>query len=507
MPADSQSSQESKGSQSRDSFFERLVVSLPGMAFRCLFDENFTMTYVSPGCFQLTGVQPEELINNRTLAYANLIHPEDLRAIKEEIGSAIADKGRFDLVYRLQPVSGGVKWVRTIGRLFQLSDKVSPIMEGFTIDISDQKKTQEHIHRQLHRQDALRKIDEAIMTSLDLRATLEVVLTQVVSQLHVEAADVFLLNPISKVFEFAAGHGFRTAAVQHTRVRLGESLAAEAVRTGQRLLLSGPLSLGERGADLIPLAEEGYLFYLAEPLIVKGQMRGVLELYDRNIFMPDADWEEFLAALANQAAIAVDNAVLFDELQKANIELSLAYDSALEGWSKVLEQRDKDTDGHTQRVTELTLRLARTFKIDSRRLVHIRRGAILHDIGKMRISEHILLKSDPLTPDEWAVIRTHPLLTYELLSPIPYLRPALTIPYCHHERWDGSGYPRGLRGDQIPLEARIFSVADVWDSLTSDRPFRRAWPRKKALKYIREQSGRHFDPNVVEAFFKVVGEA
>jgi HD-GYP domain-containing protein (c-di-GMP phosphodiesterase class II) len=255
------------------------------------------------------------------------------------------------------------------------------------------------------------------------------------------------------------------------------------------------------------LEEEGYLFYLAEPLIAKGRVRGVLELFGREPFDPNEEWGDFLDALAHQAATAVDNALVFDELQRSNVELSLAYDSALESWSKVLEQRDKETDGHTQRVTELTLSLARAFKIETGRLVHIRRGSILHDIGKMRISDRILLKNGPLTPDEWAIIRTHPLLTYELLSPIPYLRPALTIPYCHHERWDGSGYPRGLRGEQIPLEARIFAVADVWDSLTSNRPFRRAWPQKKAIRYIREQSGRHFDPKVVQAFLRLVGEA
>jgi HD-GYP domain-containing protein (c-di-GMP phosphodiesterase class II) len=150
--------------------------------------------------------------------------------------------------------------------------------------------------------------------------------------------------------------------------------------------------------------------------------------------------------------------------------------------------------------------MARALEMNARDLVHIRRGAILHDIGKMGVPDRILLKKEPLTTEEWSIIRTHPSVTYELLSPIPYLRPAMTIPYCHHERWDGSGYPRGLHGEQIPLEARIFAVADVFDSLTSDRPYRKAWSRKKALEYIREQSGKHFDPQVVEVFLKLVGE-
>jgi PAS domain S-box-containing protein len=509
MPTHLPANQESKGSpRDQGSFFERLVVSLPGMAFRCFFDEHLTMTYASPGCYQITGLQPEDLIDNRTLAYAKLIHVEDYPVIQEEIRSTIDGPGRFDLVYRMWPLSGSMKWVRSIGRVIRSDGEKLPVLEGMTTDISNQKETQGYFQRQLQRQDALRKIDQAILTSLDVRMTVDVILDQVVTQLGVEAADLFLYNPTSDILEYVASHGFRTAAVQHSRVRKGESLAGEAFRTKRRILQSGQLSKKEAGERaLIPLQEEGYLFYLAEPLITKGRVRGVLELFGREPIVANEEWEDFLAALARQAAVAVDNALMFDELQRSNIELSLAYDSALESWSKVLEQRDRETDGHTQRVTELTLSLARAFKIETGRLVHIRRGAILHDIGKMRISDRILLKNGPLTPDEWAIIRTHPLLTYELLSPIPYLRPALTIPYCHHEHWDGSGYPRGLRGEQIPLEARIFAVADVWDSLTSNRPFRRAWSHKKAIRYIREQSGRHFDPNVVQAFLRLVGEA
>ena len=178
----------------------------------------------------------------------------------------------------------------------------------------------------------------------------------------------------------------------------------------------------------------------------------------------------------------------------------MAYDATIEGWSRAMDLRDEETEGHTQRVTDLTLKLARLMGIRDDQLIHIRRGALLHDMGKLGIPDQILLKPGKLTDDEWVIMRKHPVYAYDMLSSIEYLRPALDIPYCHHEKWDGSGYPRGLKGEEIPLAARIFAVIDAWDALTSDRPYRKAWSREKTLAYIREQTGSHFDPQVVEVF-------
>jgi putative two-component system response regulator len=188
------------------------------------------------------------------------------------------------------------------------------------------------------------------------------------------------------------------------------------------------------------------------------------------------------------------------ELETANRNLAEAYDATLAGWVRALELRDKETEGHSQRVAELTLRLARVIGFADADLVHIRRGALLHDIGKLAVSDRILLKPGALSGSERAVMETHPGLAYDMLRPIPYLRAALDIPYCHHEKWDGSGYPRGLRAAQIPLTARVFAVVDVWDALTSDRPYRAAWPQPKARSYIHEQEGSHFDPGIAELF-------
>jgi len=232
-------------------------------------------------------------------------------------------------------------------------------------------------------------------------------------------------------------------------------------------------------------------------------VKGVLEVYIRQPFEPEPQWCDFLAALAGQTAIAIDNSTLFESMNRSNSELILDYDATIEGWSSALDLRDHETEGHTQRVTNMTVKLARSMGLSEADLVQVRWGSLLHDIGKMGISDYILRKSGPLTDGEIEEMKKHPVYAFDMLSPIRYLHMALDIPYCHHEKWDGTGYPRGLKGDQIPLIARIFSVVDVWDALNTDRPYRSAWTQTEVLEHIRSLSGTHFDPQVVEAFLNL----
>jgi HD-GYP domain-containing protein (c-di-GMP phosphodiesterase class II) len=208
--------------------------------------------------------------------------------------------------------------------------------------------------------------------------------------------------------------------------------------------------------------------------------------------------------LASQAAIAIDSSQLFENLQRSNHELMQAYDTTLEGWARALELRDQETEGHTRRVTQLTMQLASYMGLSENEKVNIHRGVLLHDIGKMGVPDNILRKTGKLDEQEWNEMRKHPIYAYNLLSPISYLRGALDIPYCHHEHWDGKGYPRGLIGEQIPLSARIFSVVDIWDALLSNRPYRNAWPREKVVQYLREVSGTILDPKIVPIFLEMI---
>jgi putative nucleotidyltransferase with HDIG domain len=359
----------------------------------------------------------------------------------------------------------------------------------------------EQSQRQLQRLASLRTIDMAINTVLDLRVTLSILIDHLLSQLNVDAVAVFLLNPTTQMLYHGASEGFRTDVIMDGQAYITGGLTSQVARTRSTVFVP---DLAEYGAAQRTLAaSEGFVSYYGVPLIAKGQVKGVLEIFHRSHLTPDLEWRNFLETLAGQAALAVDNASLFEELQRTNVDLSLAYDATIEGWSKALDLRDRETEGHTQRVAELTLQLAKKLGVDDTDQVHIRRGALLHDIGKMGVPDNILFKAGPLDDVEWEMMRKHPVFAYEMLFPIFYLRPALDIPYGHHEHWDGSGYPRRLKSEQIPLAARIFAVVDVWDALTSDRPYRQAWTKKRAFTYIRENTGTHFDPNIVDVFLNL----
>lgn len=320
---------------------------------------------------------------------------------------------------------------------------------------------------------------------------------------HVDAADVLLFDPHLQTLDYAAGRGFRTQAITRLHLRLGESHAGRAALERRTVAIPDVVKSGAIFIYAELMKNEGFAAYYGVPLIAKGNVKGVLEVMHRALLDPDADWLDFLETLAGQAAIAIDNASLFDGLQRSNAELILAYEATIEGWAKALELRDRETKGHTYRVLELTLQMVQAMGISEDQIPHIRRGTILHDIGKMAVPDGILLKPGPLTSEEWAIMRQHPQYAYDLIYPIPFLRPSLEIPYGHHEKWDGSGYPQGLHGEHIPLAARIFTVVDVWDALTSDRPYRRAWSVEKTLDYLQELAGKHFDPKVVEVFLRL----
>ena len=350
---------------------------------------------------------------------------------------------------------------------------------------------------------AVRTIDMAISAGPDLQPTLNIILEKLASHLRVDAAHILLYDQDTQTLKHGSQRGFITAALHHTDLQLGEGHAGQAALK-QRLIVVPNLGEDQGDFTISPLLDqEGFRSYYATPLLAKGQLKGVLEIFHRTRLDPDQEWLDFLDTLAAQSAIAIEDAAIFADLQRANADLNLAYDNTLEGWVRALDLRDKETEGHIQRVTERTLRLSRAMEVSSDELVHIRRGALLHDIGKMGIPDRILHKPGPLNDEEWEFMRQHPVYAHEFLAPIAYLRPALEIPYCHHERWDGTGYPRGLKGEQIPLAARVFAVVDVWDALVSDRTYGKAWTEEEARAYIGEQSESHFDAQVVEAFLKM----
>ncbi len=387
--------------------------------------------------------------------------------------------------------------------------KMEPVPEGvfiLSIDISARKHAETELHDQLDRLQALRAIDTAIISSTDLSITLRTILDQIIDSLQADAADLLLLNPFSLTLEYAAGRGFSGRDIERSSVRVGQGPAGRAALEQRPVIISDLHTTPEPFSRGISLEAEGIVAYIAAPLMSKGSLMGVLEVFHRAPLEPDPDWMDFLQALATQASIAIDNGRLYKDLQRSNMDLTLAYERTIEGWSNALDLRDRETKGHTQRVTDMTVTLARMMGLPESDIAHIRRGALLHDIGKMGVPDTILFKPGSLTEAEWAIMRRHPAYAYDLLYPIEYLRPCLTIPYSHHEKWDGTGYPQGLRGEHIPLAARLFAVVDVWDALCSNRPYRTAWSQTDVLDYIRQQSGSHFDPQIVDLFLRAVRE-
>ncbi len=329
-----------------------------------------------------------------------------------------------------------------------------------------------------------------------------ILLAKAVEGLKADAGVLLLLE--NNALIFATIHG-------ETNVKTGDTCSQNAGMIWQALESDGPLFIPDvtqieelHKSSVCQALMGDALSCACVPLRTTTSAIGVVYLNWKKKSFLNANESRLLKSLAEIAANAIYRSTLHLQTVQQAQDLTLAYDATIEGWSRALDLRDKETEDHTLRVTNLTLQLAQAIGVSESELEHIRRGALLHDIGKMGIPDNILHKTGALSAEEWTMMRRHPQLAYEMLSPIAYLQPALDIPYCHHEKWDGTGYPRGLKGEEIPLSARIFAVVDVYDALTSDRPYRPAWTKRKATAYIRQQAGLHFDPKVVDIFLKMI---
>jgi putative nucleotidyltransferase with HDIG domain len=336
-----------------------------------------------------------------------------------------------------------------------------------------------------------------------LKTVLAEVMDRLISLTGAERGFLMLKYPDGKLVVEVA-RGLDRTDLEEEQFAISRTIAYRVAETGQVILTTNAQEDPRFEAQL-SVAAYRLLSILCAPLKIKDHLIGVIYVDNRvhsGIFR-QSDYE-LISAFANQAAVAIDNARLFDGLQASNQELEIAYQATLEGWVRALDLRDRETEGHTQRVTVLTERLARYLHVEEDAIVHITRGALLHDIGKMAIPDGILMKRGNLSEEERELMRKHPVYAFEMLSPIKFLLPALDIPYCHHEKWDGSGYPRSLKGEEIPFAARLFSVVDVWDALESDRPYRKGLNRDEIHRYISEQSGIFFDPRIVRAFLELM---
>jgi PAS domain S-box-containing protein len=358
----------------------------------------------------------------------------------------------------------------------------------------------EETRQRLAELEVLQTIASALRIAQDPDEALPIILNQLVSLLDITNSLVDLIDPENGDIVTVLAKG-EWEAVSGKRIPATNSMSNRVIVSRQPFTVN---NLADDWMSRHAFVTSAIHALACVPIMAQQQPIGALWVGRQRQKSITPEEVKLLVAIGEMVGNTIQRMKLHEQTVDQAEELALAYEMTLEGWAKALELHDKETAGHSYRVTDLTLQLSRKLGIPESQLMHIHRGVLLHDIGKMGIPDQLLKKTGPLTDDEWDIMRLHPQYAYDLLNPINYLRPALDIPYCHHERWDGSGYPRGLKGEQIPLPARIFAVVDVYDALSNDRPYRLAWNAEDVIQYISEESGKHFDPQVVEAFFQLM---
>lgn len=494
---------EQKALRSSEERFRRLTENAQDIVSRLSIFPEYRWEYISPAVKNILGYEPEQFYQDDEF-HLKISHPDDviqLRNLRSD-----SQNVNNPLLIRFRHMDGHFVWTEMRSVPLYDNDQNLIAIESITRDITERKVAEQNVQQHMERISAMLTIANAISASLDLTLTLTIVLEHVVSQLHVDAASVLLLDPFTQTLRFFAGRGFKSDIAHTFNLKVGEGYPGKAILERRIVFSNDPNDFSNPTLFGKEFIKENFSSAFWVPLISKGVVKAVMEVYSHKIIEADREWMDYLTMLASQTAIAIDNAELFDNLQHSNEELLQAYDSTLEGWVHALDLRDKETEGHSQRVAEITIRMATQMGVRPADLEHFRRGALLHDIGKMGVPDAILLKPGPLTEEEWIIMRKHPQFASTLLKPIGYLRKAVDIPLYHHERWDGTGYPDGLKGTEIPLAARIFAIIDVWDALTSHRPYRQAWPTEDARKYIQDQAGRQFDPQVTNEFLKILDD-
>ncbi len=433
---------------------------------------------------QFSGLRALELINERGLDIPLILISG---SIGEEAAISALHLGASDYILKDRSKRLGQAVRRTLdSRRYQ----------------QEKEEAEGELKRRLAELEVLYNISSSLRYLESLEALLKMLLGQTLSALNTDTGSIWLTDLGNRKLRMLSASGWFTE-LDSLEVEPGEGLV------GDTYLLDKPNIIPEFASDprlnknvlnQVPAGWGGVLV----PIHSSKENIGVIAIavpLPRELTGKEM---KLLGSIAEMAGIAVHRIRLFEDLRAASEALVAAYHETIEGWASALELRDQETEGHSERVTALTLEMAKKMGIADDQLIHIYRGSLLHDIGKMGVSDTILLKPGPLDDREWEIMHQHPQYAYDLLARIDYLKPALNIPYCHHEKFNGSGYPRGLKADEIPLEARIFAVIDVFDALTSDRPYRLAWNREDAIKHIKKESGAHFDPQVVELFLDLI---
>lgn len=441
---------------------------------------------------QVMGMPRSEILGRTTQELGRMTSEQisSLRVIAAQNGGVVEQQEITTYV------NGVERTVLLSGRVLVLKNR--PVALSVLTDISDRKRAEEKVLHHLKEINSLRQIDTSIILGADLQDTLRIILKQAVDSLHVDEACLFLWNEAQGSVQQVISTG--DLDCEGYSMNYLEFPAWQALQQGRSVKLVGE----ELQAEYF--SRRGIQTCCAAPMIQKGEARGALQVCLQRRIDPEPEWMDYLETLAGQAVIAIANSDLLESLRKKNEELLEAYESTIAGWARALEIRDNETFGHSERVLALAVNVADALNMPESEKASFKRGVLLHDIGKIGVPDSILFKPGPLDQEEWKIMRQHPVFAQRLLQGISFLQGSLDVPYCHHERWDGSGYPQGLAGEDIPLSARIFAVVDVWDALTSDRPYRKAWSEQQTRDYLLENAGIQFDPQVVNVFLETISQ-
>ena len=496
--------QEKEALEKSEARFRLLAENAQDVIIRLKFSPQLYFDYISPALLAMTGYSPEEIYTDPRLLF--LASEEKISSIDYFV-QLISASETSQLVFPFITKDGRKIILEMRGRITLDETGSSPLQfDAIVRDMTERIETENKLQNRMQRLNSLHTIDTAINSSFDLSFTYVILLEQVVALAKNSAAAIVLFDPNPSIRSVAAVTGFITPEVNLYPQLLADPLPVK-VAVERKVVNIQKDEIRSTDHPLYVLFKnEDIKGYGAYPLIVKGVVKGVIELFRREEGELDMETSNFMETVSQAAAIAMESSQNFERLQRTNQELIQAYDDTLVGWINFLDLRDKETEGHTLRAQDITLQICSSYGFTSDELAHVRRGVLLHDIGKVGIPDAILNKPGALTDEEREVIKEHPVYAHQMLYPIGYLRPALDIPYCHHEKWDGTGYPRGLKGEDIPLSARIFAIVDVFDALTSDRPYRKAWTVEETVKHIREGAGTHFDAAIVEKCLELLVE-
>ncbi len=443
--------------------------------------------YVNPMWCEITGYTEGELFST---SLWNLFHPDEVERVRQEYD--LLYQGGLDSI-RLESAlitkTGEKKWLDISASFIDYQSEKAVI--GTAIDITFRKNRE-------HDLVVMAKISEALRSDLTREQVRYTILTELMELLPIDGAVITTVENKGEVLNLVRSTGC-WSSLDGTKIKANEGLSGFIVYSGKPYV---NFCAARDPYFLYPEMVENLITLAGIPMATEGITIGAVIVGSNRVMSEDE--LRLLKTIGDMAASAIHRSDLYEQTFAQAKELKRAYDATLEGWAHALELRDKETQGHSLRIANMTLELAQRMEIDEALLDNIRRGALLHDIGKMGVPDTILLKPGRLTEDEWEIMKKHPTYAFEMLSELPYFKDVLDIPYCHHEWWDGTGYPRGLKGEEIPLAARIFAIVDAWDALVSDRPYRKAWVKQHALKHILDQAGTHFDETIVDHFVRMM---